>query len=360
MYFQEFLAFSDGPVKMEDVLKMSGMKVPFSTPSKRDGHQHQDSDPTRPSSGANIAKLPKAMFLSTWRGPTIPGHSNPHPSIHHFCTELHCPQLPPQMKIISRLSHANRNPDVTRAYLRNMEEASAGKGAGRERRRDGRGDHEAGWEDRKDFGGGRKEEDREKYSGNVVGLNSFEERRSLDQGNTPRGDSERKATPCFRVDSTAAKSPYLTVPTGKRRTRSVDASSRRSSRNQVAPHRSILDNVNGATSTLIGVARTRLRKEIRGNKKFKSHSKSPRTSGVRNIWDKFPPTSVTVKAKMGVEEGRGEGGGGGRGVEGEAKKKMEKSCDERFIHVGGVMDEATEVSICPTVLKADVMREPAR
>ena len=346
MYFQEFLAFSDGPVKMEDILMLVGRKAPIFTKSgKKDNHQQEDFSSIRPSSDANISlKLPKPIFLSTWRGPTVPGHSIPHHSIHHFCTEFHSPQLTPQMKILSILTHANRNPDLTRAYLREMAEAIVEQDTGGEGRMDGELDVVEGQDDQKDLSGEVGVDGGEKRVVNVYydRLNAFEGRWGFDRENTLRGDSDMKATPHFRVKSSASKTPPLTRTTGKRRARSVGPSAHRSSGYQTVPHRSVLENVDCTTDALMDTARAKLRKESRGNRRMSLCSKLP-VAGVGNK----SPMSVQVLATTGVEEG-----GGGR--RGRAVKKM--AVDDKDHLPGSLKDDATERGTCPTLLKAGVMK----
>ena len=91
---QEFLAFSDSPVTLEDVLNVTGTKLPDhptrASPSK-------DAQPTG-------FKPPKPLFLSTWdTSVSYPGST--HTSIHHFCTETKLPQLPLPIQLLSRQSH---------------------------------------------------------------------------------------------------------------------------------------------------------------------------------------------------------------------------------------------------------------
>ena len=89
---QEFLAFSDSPVTLEDVLNVTGTRLPDYPSSPSKDAQPTDVVPSKP------------LFLSTWdTSVSYPGST--HTSIHHFCTETKLPQLPLPIQILSRQSH---------------------------------------------------------------------------------------------------------------------------------------------------------------------------------------------------------------------------------------------------------------
>ncbi len=92
---QEFLAFSDGPVSLEDILKVKGKKFNPSTPELQQRESTEDRERKR------------ATFLMSWEPrKSAEGSVSTHPSIHHFCTHPMEPQLPFEMEILSRTTHA--------------------------------------------------------------------------------------------------------------------------------------------------------------------------------------------------------------------------------------------------------------
>lgn len=89
---QEFLAFSDGPVTLADIMKVKGHKLELST--------HQ-----QPAKREPDAKRRRTTFLSKWEPSFGAGGEIFRPSIHHFCTQPQQPQLPTPMLILSRTTH---------------------------------------------------------------------------------------------------------------------------------------------------------------------------------------------------------------------------------------------------------------
>ena len=113
-FVQEFLDFSKDPVSLKDVLGLSISKAPSMTKRKK---PEQNSNSQQLIQGKAVQGLPKAVFLSSWKGPTVPGHTAPHASIHHFCTETLGHQLPPQLAMVSKLTHSNKHPRHLHSYL---------------------------------------------------------------------------------------------------------------------------------------------------------------------------------------------------------------------------------------------------
>ena len=96
---QEFLAFSEGPVSLEDVLRVQGQKVETSTQAFQLASSEKES--------AEEREKKRATFLMSWEPRrSAEGSVCSHPSIHHFCTDPMGPQLPHEMEVLSRSTHA--------------------------------------------------------------------------------------------------------------------------------------------------------------------------------------------------------------------------------------------------------------
>lgn len=108
LHSQEFLAYSESPVTLEDIFNITGRKIPGEprpTQSQRSplalslGKSKGDGD--------RDSTQPNLTFLSTWDS----NLSKPHlkrASIHHFCTTSLSPQLPLPVQILSRQTHARK------------------------------------------------------------------------------------------------------------------------------------------------------------------------------------------------------------------------------------------------------------
>ena len=221
---------------------------------------HQQSDLKSP-------KLPKALFLSTWRGPSIPGHSAPHASIHHFCTETHGPQLPPQLAMVSKSAHSNKYPKHTLSIMSSVEIYGEVKNEVEKK-------HEV-IENELD---NNIDEDR---------LDNIEKRWDLvkegPQNVINKEDQRDFIVPQIQLESSSSVKSQKSASSGRKKSsRSWAPSAYASCRNEASP----LDSTNGLnkddTDRLISTARARLRKELKESEKAVSPSEALGVSGARD------------------------------------------------------------------------------
>ena len=111
---QEYLAYSDKPLTLEDILNVSGKSV--ERPSTTAGRSLQPFNKksslfpssTKDGPRSNLEYQNSVKFLSTWTT-----NQSSRPTIHHFCTtdeSLH-PHLPLPLQLLSRMTHTKS--DIT-------------------------------------------------------------------------------------------------------------------------------------------------------------------------------------------------------------------------------------------------------
>lgn len=108
LHAQQFLAFSEGPVTLADIMKIEGKKMeppplPTISPTTQQSIDR---------ASLRASQKRQAMFLSKWEPGLGAEGEILRPSIHHFCTHPSEPQLPLHMHVLSRVTHAK--PDTVR------------------------------------------------------------------------------------------------------------------------------------------------------------------------------------------------------------------------------------------------------
>lgn len=198
------------------------------------------------------------MFLSTWRGPTIPGHTAPHPSIHHFCTEIHGPQLPPQLTVVSKLTHSNKQPKHTHSYLSKVD-FDAEKLC--ERKMESQKEHLS--------------EER---------LDNIEKRWGLvKQEESSSNDEEVSAAiviPQIQLESSSSTKSQRSASPGRKISKSRGNSALAS---QATSHDSSANLIDSGTDRLVSTARARLRKHMKESERSVSPSQALGVVGARDI-----------------------------------------------------------------------------
>jgi len=213
-------------------------------------------------------KLPKALFLSTWRGPTVPGHSAPHASIHHFCTETHGPQLPPQLAMVSKSAHSNKYPKYTHSAMSTVD------GYGEEKNKDEK-----------------KEDENIKDKPHKIrenSLDNIEKRwdlvREEAQNIVHKEDQRDFVIPQLHLESSSSiKSQKSAGSERKKSSRARAVSAYASCRYEASPLDSTSNLHKDNTDRLISTARERLRKELKESERVVSPSEALGVVGAKDV-----------------------------------------------------------------------------
>lgn len=88
---QEFLAFTDKPLTLEDIVQGKALSL--------ESRPVTSNRPSRPPG------LPPTYLTSLTAPPSRSDPAHSHPTIHHFCTQLPHPQLPAALQVLSRRTH---------------------------------------------------------------------------------------------------------------------------------------------------------------------------------------------------------------------------------------------------------------
>lgn len=88
---QEFLAFTDKPLTLEDIVQGKALSL--------ESRPVTSNRPSRPPG------LPPTLLTSLTAPPSRSDPAHSHPTIHHFCTQPPHPQLPAALQVLSRRTH---------------------------------------------------------------------------------------------------------------------------------------------------------------------------------------------------------------------------------------------------------------